>query len=284
MARDKQLGGSLAYILGCLLICSQPSQAQSSGCASVSRTGDEVTLTAEFWRPLRVIGNELVDHYGINLSVEDPQWAYPIDTEDVAVADPRFSAEHHNVHYQLMKRHLLQLRFSVNGKGGPTDTLALLQQLVDAANREMPYAYRLDADKDAYALVPTKTRNTAGEVIDVQPLLDHHVTIPPGTWHFGEIAGLMAKQLSQQTGLHVSCCQAAIGGVPWGMGKITFEAHDKPAREVLKELIRLEDEINSESPNRHPHFDHWTVGCDGTGAPWCFIEVKGKHSGPCLWQ
>jgi hypothetical protein len=183
-----------------------------------------------------------------------------------------------------MKRHLLQLRFSVNGKGEPTDTLASLQQLKDAANREMPYAYRLDADKEAYALVTTKTRNRTGGVIDMQPLLDHRVTIPQGTWHVREIAGLMAKQLSQQTGLHVSCCQAVVGGVPWGMGRITFEANDKPAREVLKELIRLEDETNSMSPNRHPHYDHWTVGCDGTGAPWCFIEVEGKNSGPCRWQ
>jgi hypothetical protein len=33
------------------------------------------------------------------------------DTEDVAVADPQFSAEHKNVHYLIMRRPALEVRF-----------------------------------------------------------------------------------------------------------------------------------------------------------------------------
>ena len=274
----------MGYIIAALLLWSRLLGAQSYECASVSKAGDEVTLTAESWRPVRAIGRELADRYGISVSVEDPKWAFPIDSEDVAVADSKFSAEHHNTHYQLMKRHVLQVRFAVDRDGAPRDVLQLLHQTVDAANQEMPYAYRLDAGDGTYAFVPTKTRNSAGELEDVQPLLDHHVTIPSGTRSIAAIGDLIAKQLSQQTGLHVSCCQAFVAGVPWGMGKVTFGAQDKPAREALKELIRLEEDENSKSPARHPAYDHWAVGCDGTGAPWCFIEVEGKYSSRCRRQ
>lgn len=272
------------YILAVLVICSSFGVAQSSDCASIRRDGDEVTLTTESWRPVMAIGRTLADRFGIPVSVEDPKWAFPVDTENVAVADPKFSAEHHNVPYLLMKRHVLQVRFSAPRNGPPRDVPGLLRQLADAANQEMPYAYRVDASDNHFALVPTKSRNSAGQVEDVQPLLDRHVTIPPGTRAIAEDAELMAKQLSQQTGLHVSCCQAVVTGIPWGMARVTFAAPDKPAREVLTELIRLEDEANSASPNKHSAYDHWTVGCDGTGAPWCFIEVEGKYGSHCRLQ
>jgi len=110
----------------------------------------------------------------------------------------------------------------------------------------------------------------------------HHVTIPSGTRYVGQLASMMAEQLSQQTGFHVSCCQAMVSGVPWGMAKVTLEAQDKPAREVLKELMHLEEQANSELSMRHPVFDHWTLGCDGTGAAWCFIEVRGRYTGRCM--
>jgi len=67
------------------------------------------------------------------------------------------------------------------------------------------------------------------------------------------------------------------------MAKVTLEAQDKPAREVLKELMHLEEQANSELSMRHPVFDHWTLGCDGTGAAWCFIEVRGRYTGRCMW-
>src|SRR5438067_55457 len=38
----------------------------------------------------------------------------------------------------------------------------------------------------------------------------HHVMIPSGTRYVGQLASMMAEQLSQQTGFHVSCCQAMV--------------------------------------------------------------------------
>lgn len=272
--------GSVCFLAG-LLVCSVLGAAQGSDCSSVNKIQDEVTLRAESWDPVLAIARTLADHYGISVSIEAPQWAFPGDAEDVAVADPQFSAQHHNAHYLVMKPHVVQVRFSVLGNGLPNDVPGLLRQVADAANKQMPYAYRLDVSGNDYALVPTSTLNSKGELEDVQPLLDRHVTIPPGTRSIAEHAKLMADQLGQQTGLHVSCCQSFVAGIPWGLAKVAFEADDKPAHEVLKSLIQIEQQANSEAPNRHADFDHWAISCDGTGAPWCFIEVASKFTSRC---
>jgi hypothetical protein len=215
------------------------------------------------------------------VSVEAPRWAFPIDAEDVAIADPTYSTEHHNVHYLVMKPHLLRVRFSESSNGEPKDIPDLMGQIRDVANKEMPYAYRLDTNDKDYVFVPTRTLNSSGQIEELQPLLDHHVSIPSGTRSIAEHAGIMARRLSQQTGFHVSCCQAVVAGVPWGMARVTFEAHDSSARDVLRALIHLEENANSTSPARHPRIDRWTVGCDGTGAPWCFIEVESRFNHRC---
>jgi hypothetical protein len=269
-------------VLVVLAIVALIGRAQNSNeCASVTEKGDEVTLRAESWDPVFNIGRTLADRYGISVSVEAPKWAFPGDTEDAAVADPAFSEQHNNIHYDVMKRHAIEVRFSTSGNGHPDDVAQLLGQVADAANKEMPYGYRLDARGGDYALVPTSTRNSNGDLEDVLPLLDRNVTITLGTRRIAEHAKLMADELSKQTGLHVGCCQGLLAGVPWGMAQVRFEADNKPARQVLKWLIFAEQNANSESSATHPDYDHWVVRCDGTGAPWCFIEVEARFSARC---
>ena len=213
--------------------------------------------------------------------MEAPKWAFPGDTEDVAVADPEFSEQHNNIHYSVMKRHTVEVRFKISPGNSAADVGELLREVADAANKEMPYGYRLDASGDDYALVPTSTRNSNGEIEDVVPLLDRIVTIPVATRSIAEHAKLMADELSKQTGLHVGCCQAFVAGVPWGTAQISFESDNRPARKVLKQLMVAEQKANAESSATHPQYDHWTVRCDGTGAPSCFIEVEARYSARC---
>ena len=250
-------------------------------CASVIENGNEVTLRAESWDPIFNIGRTLADRYGISVSVEAPNWAFPDDTEDVAVADPEFSEQHNHIHYRVMKRHAIQVRFSTSESRQPDDVARLLLRVADAANKEMPYSYRLDARGGDYALVPVTTRNSAGKLENVMPLLDRKVMIPLGTRMILEHAKLMADELSKQTGLHIGCCQALVAGVPWGIAQTRFGADNVPAREILKSLITAERKANAESSAVHPDYDHWVVRCDGTGAPWCFIEVERKFSARC---
>jgi hypothetical protein len=271
-----------AFLLAGLLVTSLIGGTQNPNeCASATENGDEVTLRAESWDPVLNIGRTLADRYGISVSVEAPKWAFPGDTEDVAVADPAFSEQHNNIHYDVMKRHAIEVRFSTSGNKHPDEVARLLGQLAYAANSEMPYGYRFDVSGGDYALVPTRTRNSNGDLEDVLPLLDRNVTIPLGTRSIAEHAHLMADELSKLTGLHIGCCQALVAGVPWGMAKVKFEADNKPAREVLKWLIVTEQQANSQASSVHPEYDHWVVRCDGTGAPWCFIQVEGKFSARC---
>ena len=194
--------GFVVLLVG-LLVTSLIGGAQDpNDCASVKENGDEVTLRAESWDPVLTIGRTLAARYGINVSVEAPKWAFPGDTEDVAVADPAFSEQHDNIHYDVMKRHAIEVRFSSSGNKHPDDVARLLRQVADAANRVMPYAYRLDVSSGDYALVPTRTRNPNGDLEDVLPLLDRNVTIPLGTRSIAEHANLMADELSKRTGLH----------------------------------------------------------------------------------
>jgi hypothetical protein len=272
-----------------LLVTSLIGGAQNPNeCASVTEHGDEVTIRAKSWDPVFNIGRTLADRYGIGVSVEAPKWAFPSDTEDVAVADPEFSEQHNNIHYKVMKRHTIEVRFSTSGLNHqfqgykhPDDVGQLLRQVADAANKEMSYGYRLEASGGDYALVPTSTRNSNGNIENVLPLLDRNVTIPLETRSIAEHAKLMADELSKQTGLHVGCCQALVAGVPWGTAQISFGVDNKPARQVLKQLMVAEEKANSESSATHRYYNHWVVRCDGTGAPWCFIEVESRYSARC---
>jgi hypothetical protein len=78
-------------LLVSLLMPSILGGSQHPDCVSAGKTGDEVTLTAESWDPVLALGSTLANQYGVNVSIEAPKWAFPGDTEDVAVADPAFS-------------------------------------------------------------------------------------------------------------------------------------------------------------------------------------------------
>jgi hypothetical protein len=78
---------------------------------------------------------------------------------------------------------------------------------------------------------------------------------------------------SGQTGPHVSCCQALVAGIPWGMPVVPFEAHDETARSVLERLILM-----NEQSNRVSSRNYWLLRCD---SGWCFINVENVWGGGC---
>jgi hypothetical protein len=97
-------------------------------------------------------------------------------------------------------------------------------------------------------------------------LLDRHITIPAGTRTIAATAELMADALSAQTGLRVSCCQASVGGLLWGLAEVFFEAQDEFARSVLKRLV-------SAAAVNQPNIDYWLQRCDPLPSTWCFIYL-----------
>jgi hypothetical protein len=246
--------------------------AAAQECAKVTRAGSDVTMVAESSSVVSAVANTLAQQFDVLVSAEEPHYEFSGDFEDVSKANPAWSAGHPGKHYLVPRHHRIQLHFSVRPGGYPQDVVALLKQVVQKANEEMPFGYRLDIDGPFYTLVPTTTRNSAGRIVPAMPLLDRKVTIPPGTRSIAESADMMAKSLSAQTGLSVSCCQMIVAGKPWGMLVVPFEAHDEPARKVLERLTTLL--AGTPEPQ-----DYWLQGCsDG----FCAISVYALWGNSCL--
>lgn len=223
---------------------------QTSDLAQIARRGDSAGLTVNTFRPLDAIATELELRFGIAVSAEDPLFQFRGDMMDISVEVPRVRPG-----TLVPARWGFEVQFPVNPDGSPQNVRELLAGIVAEANHRSPFVYRLDEVSGAFFFVPTRTRDVQGRSIAITPLLDRLVTIPPGIRRINESAALLAADLSQQTGLQVSCCQSAIAGYPWGMEKVMFAANNEPARSALRRL----------------GLNRWHMRCD---QKFCFIEMR----------
>ena len=249
---------------------------QTTECAKVTRSGDEVTMVADSISVVHSLANTFSQRFGIVVNAEEPQYQFSGDMQNVREADPDWSAQHPKVNYLVPKRRRIEIRFSVLPDGSPRNTGELLRQLLEKVRDQVPFGYRLDVDGEFATFVPTITRDEDGIVVPTTPLLDRRVTIPLGNRRISESGKLMADSLSAQTGLHVSCCQATVAGIPWGMQVVPFEAYDETARKVLERLIVLNQQSNSVSSRNYR-----MLGCD---SGWCFINIESVWGGGCRWD
>ncbi len=229
----------------------------------IKRNGNQATLSVYSGRPLHEAAAELAKQFGILISVEDPPYSYRGDVQDVTAEVPRVP----NLGRRILvpKTGRLEVSFAVRSNGTPKDIPGLVRRLVAKTNAQLPYAYRIDTEGETFTIVPTRSRNRAGRIVSITPLLDRHVNIPLNTRTAAETARLLADELSRQTGLRVHCCQSHVGGVPWGMETITFMVYEESARSVLRRLIVSTLHGN---PNRVT----WMQTCDPSPSPWCFVN------------
>ena len=249
----------------CLLWASAIALPQSPEAGRVERYETQATLIVDSGRPLDSAAITIAEQFGFPVNSEDPPYVYKEDVKD-ATAD-EWRRLHHSARALVPRGGRLEVQFALRPDGAPEDLRGLLQGLVDKANEQFPFAYRLDVDGDSFTFVPTHTRDLLGHVVEITPLLDRHVSIPLGTRTVAETINLMTAQLSAQTGLRVSCCQGVVVGFPWGVKKVDFEAHDEPARRVLGRLIA------SELQGR-PNMYYWLQRCDPLPSQWCFINLE----------
>lgn len=252
-----------------MLAIAASASGQTTECAKVTRSGGEVTMIADSIRVVDSIANTLAQRFGVLVNAEEPQYQFSEDLQNIQDADPDWSAQHTNVHYLVPKRRHMEIHFSVLRDGSPADVGGLMRQILEKANQQTPFRYRLDVDGEFFSFVPTATRDANGFVVATIPLLDRRVTIPLGNRRISESANLMADSLSAQTGLRVGCCQGVVAGIPWGRSSVPFEAHDETARSVLERLLTLES-----SPPR----DYWLLRCESGR---CFINVQGVWGAQC---
>lgn len=248
----------------CLLWASAIALPQSPEAGRVERYDTQATLIVDSGRPLDSAAITIAEQFGIPVSSEDPPYVYKDDVKDVTAAEWR--RLHPSARALVPKGGRLKVQFALRPDGAPEDLRGLLQGLVDKANEQFPFVFRLDVDGDSFTFVPTHTRDLLGHVVEITPLLDRRVSIPLGNRTVAETANLMTAQLSAQTGLRVTCCQGVVAGIPWGMEKVDFEAHGEPARSVLRRLK------GSELQGR-PNMYYWLQRCDPMPSQWCFINL-----------
>jgi hypothetical protein len=247
-----------------ILCCCGAALAQNPELGRVERNGNEATLIVEGPRPVDSAASTLASDFGIRVNVEDPAYIFRDDVKDVTATVARSAPNPRPVLIPMGGK--LEVHFILGSNGMPVDIPGLLRSLVDTANAQFPFQYRLDADGNWFTIIPTHSRDQLGHSVATVPLLDRHVTIPPGTRPIMQSASIMADALSAQTGLRVSCCQAGVAGIPWGLAEIFFEANDEPARTVLKRLFTA-------AATNQPDRDYWLQRCDPLPSAWCFINL-----------
>jgi hypothetical protein len=247
--------------------------AQGQEFARVLRNGEQATLSAFGPRPVDLAAKTLVDEFRVAINVEDPLYFYGDDVQfsHVAASGKRVT---------VPRASLLEMRFDLRPDGSLRDVRQLLQDLVDTANAQLPFRYRMDRDGDTFTLVATRTRDEQGRSVDLTPILDRRISIPLGTRRFVEHVNLLTRALEEQTGFHIGCCSGLADNQPGP--PIAFQADDEPARSAFLRLVRSRPVRNhlvrSESGAYHPVRSepggyHWLMKCQ-PGESWCFINLN----------
>jgi hypothetical protein len=260
-------------LLLCLtIVASVPTPSHGQQSARVLRNGTEATLSAFGPRPVDLAAKTLVDEFRVAINVEDPLYFYSDDVQFSHIAPS-------GKRVMVPRASLLEVRFDLRPDGSLRDVRQLLQELVDTANTQLPFRYRMDRDGDTFTLVATRTRDEHGRSIDVTPILDRRISIPLGTRRFFEHVNLLTRALEEQTGFHIGCCSGMADNQPGP--PIAFQADDESARSAFLRLVRSRPARNhlvrSESGGYHlvpsePGRYHWLMKCE-PGESWCFINL-----------
>ena len=236
------------------------------------RNGEQATLSVFGPRPVDLAAKKLVDEFRVAINVEDPLYFYRDDVQFSHVAA-------WGKRVMVPRASLLEMRFDLRPDGSLRDVRQLLQDLVDTANAQLPFRYRMDRDGDAFTLVATRTRDEQGRSVDLTPILDRRISIPLGTRRFFEHVNLLTHALEEQTGVHVGCCTGVADNQPGP--PFAFRADDEPARTAFLRLVRSRPARNhlvrSEGAYHlvasEPGGYHWLMKCQ-PGESWCFINLN----------
>jgi hypothetical protein len=240
----------------------------------VLRNGDEVTLSVFGPRPIDLAAKKFADEFRVAISVEDPVY---LNRGDVQITPPGVASSGRRP--LIPRAALFEMRVALLADGSLRDVRQVLTDLVETANAQLPFAYRIDRDGDTVTLVATRTRDEQGRSVDVTPILDRHITIPLGTRQFYDHINLLTHALEEQTGAHIGWCSPL--GESQAGPLIAFRADDEPARNALLRLIRsrpVGDHLVPGEPGRYqlvpnePGGYYWLMRCQ-PGQSLCFINV-----------
>ena len=234
--------------------------------------GEQATLSVFGPRPVDLAAKKLVDEFRVVINIEDPLYFYGDDVQfsHVAASGKRVT---------VPRAALLEIRFDLRPDGSVLDVQQLVQDLVNTANAQLPFRYRMDRDGDTFTLVATRTRDEQGRSVDLTPILDRRISIPLGTRRFFEHVNLLTRALEEQTGVHVGCCSGTADNQP-GL-PFEFRADGEPARSAFLRLVRSRPVRNHLVRGEgayhlvpsEPGGYHWLMRCE-PGQSWCSINLR----------
>jgi hypothetical protein len=261
-----------ALVLCLAIVASVATRSHGQESARVLRNGTEATLSVFGASPVDLAAKKLVDEFRVAINVEDPLYFYSDDVQfsHVAASGKRV---------MIPRDSLLEVRFNMRPDGSLRDVRQVLADLVETANAQLPFAYRIDRDGDTFTLVATPTRDEQGHFVDLTPILDRRISIPLGTRRFLEHVTLLTHALEEQTGVHVGCCTGTADnqqGPPF-----EFRADDEPARSAFLRLVRsrpVRNHLVRSGGAYHlvpsePGGYHWLMRCE-PGESSCFINLR----------
>ena len=134
-----------------------------------------------------------MDEFGGAINIEDPAYLRQDDVREVGVV-------HSELRFLVPKASSLEMRLNLRTDGSLQDIGQVVRDLVDTANAQLPFSYRILNDGNVFTLVPALTRDEQGRSIELTSILDRHVTVPLGSRTIFEHVNLLMQTLQQQTG------------------------------------------------------------------------------------
>jgi len=225
------------------------------------------TLIAGGSNPMEVVAETVEQCLGVPVSSERPFQMFPGDLLDVT--DPKFVAQHPEPDRRVFasKPAKVQVDFATNPDGSATDVEAVLKAVAAQVNTQQPYEFTVEKVMRPkfmmFAIVPTATHDEQGAVIRPVPYMETTVALRAQKAAISDLANQMTPQMSAKTGYKFNCCQVFVTGIPWGVGTIEYGPVEKPAREVLADLMAADGRAQS-----------YMAACEARNREFCFVNVR----------
>jgi hypothetical protein len=188
--------------------------------AAAGQTYDTSTPVIHDPRPLDKVVDFLEAKYGWRMTYEDPLVLYPGDWVD--------SARFGSIDMQDVLPPVLSAR---------DDPAVLLQRAIDLHNAGGGAGvFRLLRTGDVFHVIPAKTRDVDGKLVEVTSLLDTPVTIPEQERSVGQTLSAITDAVSLATSVTVKYSSM---GFRHDMEKVVFGASNEPARSALLRLFDM---------------------------------------------
>ncbi len=216
------------------LVGATPALAQNPEAGVTILGQSERVLRIDSYRPLDSAAYILASDYQINISAEDPPFAF---SDDILDSHPSRQNPLAEDHAYSPKRSSFEVRFSVNSARYPTNNRELLDQVVAVYNRKSNFQYRLQQEGDFFSFVPISARDRTCRVIGIDALLDQKISLPNDKMGIYRAVAAIESAMSRNAREPVYVnTQDWINRIP--DLKVSFPSTSEPARDILLTVIK----------------------------------------------